>query len=140
LANYLLQRHKLALGRDTTGLSADAMSKLVAYDWPGNVRELENVIERALVLSTGTVLCESDIDIAADHRVPVNTSFKAQKAQVVNEFERRYLQETVTRCGGNITLAAKAAQKNRRAFFELLRKHHVVAGRRPRATDFARGG
>lgn len=38
-------------GRKVTGLSAEALERLLAYSWPGNVRELENVIERAIVLA-----------------------------------------------------------------------------------------
>jgi formate hydrogenlyase transcriptional activator len=50
------QRHAKRIGRTVVGVSRDTMERLSAYDWPGNVRELENVIERALVLSTGSVL------------------------------------------------------------------------------------
>ena len=42
-------------------MSPDTIDALVAYDWPGNVRELENVIERALILSRGSVLAVGDI-------------------------------------------------------------------------------
>jgi len=39
------------------------MSAMVQYDWPGNVRELQNVIERAVILSTGGVLRVSPTDL-----------------------------------------------------------------------------
>jgi two-component system response regulator PilR (NtrC family) len=42
-------------------ISAAAMSRLVAYDFPGNVRELENVLERALAFSVGTVIGPDDL-------------------------------------------------------------------------------
>jgi DNA-binding NtrC family response regulator len=46
---------------------------------------------------------------------------------MVEQFERTYLQSLLTAHQGNITRAAVAAQKNRRAFFQLLRKHGIDA-------------
>jgi two-component system response regulator GlrR len=45
----------------------------------------------------------------------------------VGAFERSYLERLLTASGGNITRAAEVAQKNRRALFELIRKHGVDA-------------
>jgi len=126
LTEHLLARHaRLAQGRPPRFTPA-AMAKLAAYDWPGNVRELENMIERALVLSTGEWIDESLVDLPAVERAQPDESFKVQKLRVVIQFERHYLEESLTRHGGNITRAAKAAKKDRRAFFELLRKHNLT--------------
>ncbi len=48
-----------ALGRKTPGISAEALEALEAHAWPGNVRELRNVVERAVVLSSGGSSCAS---------------------------------------------------------------------------------
>jgi two-component system NtrC family response regulator len=48
-------------GPEPITLNAEAMRVLYDHDWPGNVRELENVIERALVLSTGSVIRPDDL-------------------------------------------------------------------------------
>ncbi|MBI5619204.1 MAG: sigma-54-dependent Fis family transcriptional regulator [Gammaproteobacteria bacterium] len=53
LARHFLTRLAGAQGRPVPTLSTEAEHKLLAYDWPGNVREVENVMARALVLSTG---------------------------------------------------------------------------------------
>src|SRR5256885_2372737 len=49
LAEHFVQRISSELGKDVSGISAEALKVLIAYDWPGNVRELENVVERAIV-------------------------------------------------------------------------------------------
>ncbi len=49
------------LGTAPKRISAEAMRLLESYDWPGNVRELENMIERALALSTGAVINAADL-------------------------------------------------------------------------------
>jgi DNA-binding NtrC family response regulator len=56
LVEYLLRKHVAATGKIVTGITDEAHEKLAAYSWPGNVRELTNVIERAVVLSSGRTI------------------------------------------------------------------------------------
>jgi two-component system response regulator AtoC len=65
--NPLLARPFLAPAPDgeSRSLSPDAIDALQAYPWPGNVRELRNVIERAALVATGTVLHASDVPLGA---------------------------------------------------------------------------
>ena len=56
LVAYLLSRFAKKFGREVAGVARDTMDRLVKYPWPGNVRELQNVIERAVVLSSGPIL------------------------------------------------------------------------------------
>jgi formate hydrogenlyase transcriptional activator len=56
LALFFLARAARKTGRPVQGISSTMLAALSHYDWPGNVRELENLIERAVVLSTGSVL------------------------------------------------------------------------------------
>src|SRR5262249_24107418 len=53
---HFVQARQRALNRNIGAVPPDVMAALVAYDWPGNVRELQNVIDRALILSTGPTL------------------------------------------------------------------------------------
>lgn len=53
--------------------------------------------------------------------------FKLAKARVVEAFERKYIEILLTRYRGNISQAARAASKNRRAFWQLMRKHEIDA-------------
>jgi DNA-binding NtrC family response regulator len=53
LADYLLRKYATATGKIVTSITDEARERLAAYSWPGNVREVANVIERAVVLSTG---------------------------------------------------------------------------------------
>ena len=56
LAMFFVQKHAKRIGRSVDSVSRESLDRLASYTWPGNVRELENVIERALVLSSGGVL------------------------------------------------------------------------------------
>jgi formate hydrogenlyase transcriptional activator len=61
---FFLSHYAKKLGKSMTGISRDAMDRLAGYAWPGNVRELQNVIERAIILSRGSIL-ESEPDFAS---------------------------------------------------------------------------
>src|SRR6202167_4097599 len=61
LVNLFISRFAGDSGKPVESISPEAMQILVNYHWPGNVRELENIIERAVALSSGTVLDVADI-------------------------------------------------------------------------------
>jgi two-component system response regulator GlrR len=128
LARHFLQKHALERRAE---LSPRALQSLLDYDWPGNVRELEHVVERAIVLS-------QDEELIREHHValprsperapsPVAATFQQAKADAVARFEAAYVRELLATHRGNISRAARAADKNRRAFWELIRKHGIDA-------------
>jgi formate hydrogenlyase transcriptional activator len=65
LATYFVARHAAAMNRRPPQVSEDVWRALEAYDWPGNVRELENLLQRALILSTGQELAVPDLPASA---------------------------------------------------------------------------
>jgi DNA-binding NtrC family response regulator len=130
LARHILERQALIYGCEAKPISAAAQDLMAAYRWPGNVRELENVLIRAIVLSEGPEIEVRDLALQSGPSEPLpDGSFRALKARVIQDFELGYLQTMLDRHGGNITRAAHAAGKNRRAFWELLRKHGMNTAR-----------
>jgi PAS domain S-box-containing protein len=61
LVHFLVNKFALRIGKHLDGVSRQTMQRLQDYPWPGNIRELENVLERAVILASGTML-----DIAPD--------------------------------------------------------------------------
>ncbi len=127
LARYFLAKYAAQLNKDVTDCSPDVMQLLVLYEWPGNVRELEHTIERAVVLSEQAVIHKADIILPRVAAAAHQDSFQEAKAKVIAQFERTYIQGLLLAHQGNITKAARAAQKNRRAFWQLMRKHLLDA-------------
>ncbi|HKS39787.1 MAG TPA: sigma-54 dependent transcriptional regulator [Blastocatellia bacterium] len=125
LTGHFLNMYTSALNKRVTDISTAAMSKLALHQWPGNVRELEHVIERAVVMCEGSVLTENDITLSRSQTSASHCSFQEGKARAVSQFERNYIKGLLVTYRGNITRAAKAANKNRRAFWELIRKHRI---------------
>lgn len=133
LALHFTQQFSRQFNRVVATLSPSAIRKLFAHHWPGNVRELKHVIERAVLMCNGPMLLADDIEIDLGNVAPADEDcFRAAKARVIENFERGYLEKLLAAHGGNVTHAAKAAQKDRRAFFELMRKH-LLAPQRFRA-------
>jgi DNA-binding NtrC family response regulator len=129
LANHFLLKYSQEFKNRVTGFSPDAIRKLINYDWPGNVRELEHVIMRAVVLSAQPNICAANISINGIDTSPVLESFQEAKNRMVEQFEKTYIKGLLLSSQGNISQAAQAAQKNRRAFWELIRKHHISVQR-----------
>jgi two-component system response regulator GlrR len=137
LARHFVQRHAREFERVPPVLGPAACQALLAHRWPGNVRELSHCLERAVLLCRGGTIVPEDLDLPApawpdSAAGPAGfesdaASFQAAKARAIEAFERQYLEQVLRRCAGNINQAAVAASKNRRAFFELMRKHRIDA-------------
>lgn len=125
LARHFLAHYAAKLNSPAVAFSPEAERRLLQYRWPGNVRELEHVIERVVVFCTRKIIGEDQIMLAGDNTRPAQLSFHEMKTKVINEFETDYIQTLLTAYRGNISQAAQAAQKERRTFWELVRKHKI---------------
>jgi len=127
LADCFLKRYASELNKTLTGFAPEASLVLRFYRWPGNVRELENVVARAVVFAQGSLVQPGDIHLPCRQSQPEprKCSFKASKTDAIQIFEMNYLTQILQEYKGNISHAAKAAGKDRRAFWQLLRKHGI---------------
>ncbi len=103
LAAYYVRRSAARLRRSVTGLSAEALDRLRAYEWPGNVRELQNVIERAVILSRGSLVEASAIGLPSRPLVhaPQAAPPTATLADAERQAIRAALDETAWRISGH---------------------------------------
>jgi len=105
---------------------------LLTFDWPGNVRELESAIVRAVHLARDSVIEVGDLGLPGGARqdgapmaLAAARPYKAEKAQVLEAFERQYITRLMTEHKGNVSRAAQAAGKERRDLGKLLKRHGV---------------
>ena len=100
----------------------DALETLVNAPWPGNVRQLLNVVEQSVALSTTEILPQTLVQQALrDDAQRLVSLDEARRA-----FEYDYLVRLLKTTGGNVTQAARLAQRNRTEFYKLLQRHHLT--------------
>ncbi|HEY9516482.1 MAG TPA: sigma-54 dependent transcriptional regulator [Gemmatimonadaceae bacterium] len=121
-------------GEPVRTITPDTQALLHAYRWPGNVRELRNVIERAYVIASGPCITpeclpEELLRSPGGPDDPVLAGpprrFQDHKRDVVDHFERSYLESALLRAGGNITQAAEEAGMLRQVFQRMLIRHGI---------------
>jgi DNA-binding NtrC family response regulator len=138
LAQHFLKYYGEEYGRTDLRLDGGVMRAFLEYDWPGNVRELQNVIERIVSLSgTGSLITTEELPEEiqpgagrAGDRDAVHIAdlpFHAAKAQVISDFEVRYLRELLVRNRGNISRAAREAGMDRKTIHRMLSKYEIDA-------------
>jgi transcriptional regulator with GAF, ATPase, and Fis domain len=68
-----VQKYGPKVGRRVTSIGGATVERLLRYEWPGNIRELENIVERALILSTTPVLMvgEDVLPVSSQALAPV---------------------------------------------------------------------
>jgi two-component system response regulator PilR (NtrC family) len=138
LANHFLSRYGRENDKPMVRIAPRAMELLMDYHWPGNVRELENVVERAVVLSTGETL---DVDLlpmtvrqpSSAPLPPANLPTNGLSLkEAVSDFERQLIVKALQACGGVQKRAAEMLRVKPTTLHEMMKRlsisNEVVAG------------
>ena len=117
LANHFLEKFSREKGGKKPILSDKAMALLGAYPFPGNVRELENIIERAVLMTSGTTITPESfcLDLqeppaggdTAPPAVDAESGLSVNGGKTLKELEKTLIYDTLNRVEGNKTKAAK---------------------------------
>lgn len=143
LANHFAQKASAKYERPTPTFSTGLLKLLTAYRWPGNIRELENVIERAVVISTSPVLDESVLPDKVrsqannsgqtpaqtkvpqleliDGLLPPELSFET----AISNFKRQLVRQALRECNGSRSEAAHRLKISRQYLHRLINELNV---------------
>lgn len=80
LVSYFAQQYAARMGKEISAIPSEAMEYLVRYPWPGNIRELQNLVERAVILSSGTTL-KIPLEVLRTRREPPNAAGTLEEAE-----------------------------------------------------------
>ena len=119
LTEHFLREIAQDTGQDRRVYAPEAVEMLVSADWPGNIRQLYNVVRQNATLSSSPVISAEAVKSALGDDSDALASF----AEARDEFIRNYLTQILQITRGNVTRAAKLAQRNRTDFYKLLNRH-----------------
>jgi two-component system response regulator HydG len=134
LAEHFLRRSASLSRRRVEGFTPAALAALRTYSWPGNVRELENVVDRAVALTTGGVV---DVDDLPKEMVAVAGSAPGPAGVAplsLDEVVRRHVLQVLKSAGGNKAEAARLLGVPRRTLYRMLERFGAVVSERAKMT------
>jgi two-component system response regulator AtoC len=123
LARLFLQKFAQEAGRELDDFDPEALMLLEGYRWPGNIRELSNVVERAVIMSTGRMIFPEDLPpqlapaAAVDHDHGQGASSWQGKSlrDIIKDTECEIIREGLRRNKGNRMKTARDLDMSRRA-------------------------
>jgi DNA-binding NtrC family response regulator len=145
LAQHFLAKYREENRKSGLELAPEALDLMTEYDWPGNVRELENVVERAVVLSSGSRI---GVELIPEHvrktpafqvpqfvLPPEGISFK----DVITDFEKRLIESTLEAAGGVQKRAAELLHVKPTTLNEMIKRYDINPRRKRSAGDTPAG-
>jgi len=140
LAAHFLERVAKKNNVDKKSLSRSAHDRLLAHSWPGNIRELENALERAFLLSDGSIIQPEDLPITPNASrlsagalglVPSTYEIERAKGASLNDtieaFEKELIMQALKKSDGVQVKAAKILGLNRKNLWHKIKKHNIDA-------------
>jgi DNA-binding NtrC family response regulator len=126
LAEHFLRKHAQRLGRRIDAMTPAVLERLAGSRWPGNVRELENVIERAVVLASGTTIDAAAVSfVDPPPSAPQGGLPSARLRENVEWAEKESVRRALQEAGGVKKDAAEALGISQRALSYYLAKYRV---------------
>jgi len=102
LVHHFVQKYAARMGKHVGSIPDETMTVLENWSWPGNIRELENMIERMVILTKGTVLAAPPIELEAA---------KARPSGNLSEMERDYIVRVLQETNGVLSGSQGAASR-----------------------------
>jgi len=122
LTEYLVLRAARQIGRAISHVEPEVHTAFSGYDWPGNIRELQNVIERAVILSSGRITLSELPELI---RRPAKAPAVANDGSLQDR-ERAAIMEALTQFGGNRRLAAVRLGISKRTLQYRLKEYGLI--------------
>jgi DNA-binding NtrC family response regulator len=116
LAAHFLTHHAQRYRKNVTSFDAAAIRALLDHAWPGNVRELDHVVERAVLMSTGTTIGRADLGLQPPSEQRIDD-------MSIEDVEALLIRKALTRFDGNVSKAAEALGLSRGALYRRMQRY-----------------
>ncbi|MDX2507794.1 MAG: sigma-54 dependent transcriptional regulator [Gammaproteobacteria bacterium] len=125
LAYHFLKKHTLNMNKEVDDFVPEVMDVLSQYGFPGNIRELENLIERAIVLSTEKKITLTQLPPSLVEDTVSVMRFNKNKLPTLDEQEIKYIKWVLDKSGGNRTKAATILGIDRVSLWRKIKKYQL---------------
>jgi transcriptional regulator with PAS, ATPase and Fis domain len=122
LANYFLRMYGNKYKRPGMKISNGVMTRLKRYQWPGNIRELQHAVERAVILTDGTVIENVDLLIGGT----TTDTLPGKKALTMDDMEKEFIIQSLRDHDGHVSNTAKTLGMTRTALYRRMNKYGIV--------------
>lgn len=129
--NHFLEKYCAEMKREKAYFSPRALELLMDYSWPGNVRELQNEIQRCLVFAgEDNFIKEECLSLKINPHRECFTTSSHGFFQARAEFEKRFLNQALTRWNSNRARTAEELGLSRQGLFKLIKKHNIKVAKK----------
>jgi transcriptional regulator with GAF, ATPase, and Fis domain len=134
LADYFIKKYTQRFGLPEKALALAAQAKLLAHPWPGNVRELENIVQKAVLLSKNNLIGEADLDLPLGPSGDMKAGEKPLSGvcgtlkDARSQAEITCIREALDKANGNVSVAARLLDTDRKWLTKLMKLHGISAG------------
>jgi len=123
LAHYFLKNYSDKYNKNISKISDGAIARMNKHAWPGNIRELQHAVERAVIMSSASVLQPEDFNLNVTTNTKENETAMNLDAFNLEEVEKLLIRKVLKKYNGNITQAAAELGLTRSSLYRRLEKH-----------------
>lgn len=121
-ADFFLNKANHELGKQVEGFSSDALQALQNYSWPGNLRQMKNLIKRATLLTSGSLITLTELgDELKEDEKKIQNFYPLHDENT----ERQHIIDTLQRTGNNKSLAARLLGIDRKTLYNKLKLYRI---------------
>ncbi|MBI5796736.1 MAG: sigma 54-interacting transcriptional regulator, partial [Planctomycetes bacterium] len=133
LVKHFIEKYNKKENRQIKGISPEVEKEFYNYNWPGNVRELENVIERAITLTTEDIISLNVIlPLVKKEGLSgglgdelLSQPYKDARRKALDGFNVKYITNVLNKNSGNVTNAAKESEIERQYLQRMLKRYNI---------------
>jgi PAS domain S-box-containing protein len=126
LVNHFADKFSKQMGKPVSSVTDRMLDILMRYDFPGNIRELENIVEHAMVISSGGTLDVQHMPKSILDRAGERGYLRATFRDEVTKSEKKIIEETLAKFHGSRILAADSLNMNRTTLWRKMKKYGLM--------------
>jgi two-component system response regulator AtoC len=127
LVHHFIEKFNIEMGGKVERISEEALEILMKYNWPGNVRELENVIERAMVITKGTLIKAEDLHLSPQV-LKEKGAVLSSDDKTIKSIEKKHIAQVLEENKWNVQKSAEQLGIDRVTLYNKIKKYKLKEG------------